>query len=103
MGTKIVTPYFSMVLGKSSLEHISPCIKRNLCLVAHWKKTCHEWDEQSCPDVDDDWPGQALIAWEDILLSGIEKDVSDDVYGALFAVYLAFGIIGYDLFSEYVH
>jgi hypothetical protein len=36
-----------------------------------------------------------------VLLSGIENDVSQDVYGALFAVYLAFGIVGYDSFSEY--
>jgi hypothetical protein len=71
-------------------------------LIAYWKKTCNEWDEQSCPDVDDDWPGQSFIAWEDVLLSGIEKDVSQEVYGALFATYLAFGIVGYDLFSEYV-
>jgi hypothetical protein len=71
-------------------------------LIAYWKKTCTEWWEQGCPDVDDDWPGQSFIAWEDVLLSGIEKDVSQEVYGALFATYLAFGIVGYDLFSEYV-
>jgi hypothetical protein len=71
-------------------------------LVAYWKKTCNEWYEQGCADGDDDWPGQSFIAWEDVLLSGIEKDVSQAVYGALFAVYLAFGIVGYDLFSEYV-
>jgi hypothetical protein len=69
--------------------------------IDHWKKTCTEWDEQSCPDVDDDWPGQCFIAWEDVLLSGIENDVSQEVYGALFAIYLAFGIVGYDFFSEY--
>jgi hypothetical protein len=69
--------------------------------VDHWKKTCTEWDEQSCPDVAYDWHGQCLIAWEDLLLSGIEKDVSQKVYGALFAIYLAFGIVGYDSFSEY--
>ena len=70
-------------------------------LVSYWKKTCTEWDEQSCPDVAYDWHGQCLIAWEDLLLSGIEKDVSEELYGALFAVYLAFGIVGYDSFSEY--
>jgi hypothetical protein len=70
--------------------------------VAYWKKTCNEWYEQGCADGDEDWPGQSFIAWEDVLLSGIEKDVSQEVYGALFAIYLAFGIVGYDSFSEYV-
>ena len=66
------------------------------------EKTCTEWDEQGCPDGDDDWPGQCFIAWEDLLISGIEKDVSQNIYEALAAVYLAFGIVGYDVFSEYV-
>jgi hypothetical protein len=70
--------------------------------IDHWKKTCTEWYEQSCPDGEFDGAGQAFIAFEDLLLSGIEKDVSQEVYGALFAIYLAFGIVGYDLFSEYV-
>jgi hypothetical protein len=70
--------------------------------IAHWEKTCTEWYEQSCPDGEFDGAGQAFIAFEDLLLSGIEKDVSQEVYGALFAIYLAFGIVGYDLFSEYV-
>ena len=70
--------------------------------IDHWKKTCAEWYEQSCPDIEYDEQGQAFIAFEDLLLSGIEKDVSQEVYGALFAVYLAFGIVGYDSFSEYV-
>jgi hypothetical protein len=69
--------------------------------IDHWKKTCTEWYEQSCPDVAFDGEGQAFIAFEDLLLSGIEKDVSQEVYGALFAIYLAFGIVGYDSFSEY--
>jgi hypothetical protein len=69
--------------------------------IAHWKKTCTEWYEQSCPDGEFDGAGQALIAFEDLLLSGIEKDVSEEVYSALFAVYIAFSIVGYDSFSEY--
>jgi hypothetical protein len=69
--------------------------------IDHWKKTCTEWYEQSCPDGEFDGAGQAFIAFEDLLLSDIEKDVSEEVYGALFAVYLAFSIVGYDSFSEY--
>jgi hypothetical protein len=71
-------------------------------LIGHWKKTCIEWYEQSCPDTAYDTQGQAFLAFEDLLLSGIETDVSEEIYGALFAVYLAFGIVGYDAFSEYV-
>ena len=71
-------------------------------IIGHWKRTCTEWNEQSCPDIEYDGAGQALLAFEALLVDGIENDVSEEVYGALFAVYLAFGIVGYDTFSEYV-
>jgi hypothetical protein len=92
-------------MKKQSFNKDSALLTNRLVIrlfIDHWKKTCTEWYEQGCPDIEYDEQGQAFIAFEDLLLSGIEKDVSQEVYGALFEVYLAFGIVGYDSFSEYV-